>query len=96
MMGAENPRNPMKSAETMGGSPVTFYLYFENAEGAFKQAVDAGAQVVMPITDMFWGDRVGQVRDPFGHHWFIATHVKDMTEQEMKKGAEEVYAGAKR
>lgn len=78
-----------RSAETQGGSPVSFYLYFENADTAFQQAVAAGAQGAMPPSDMFWGDRMGQVIDPFGLRWNVATRVKEMTPEEMKRGQEE-------
>ncbi|MFZ3045336.1 MAG: VOC family protein, partial [Desulfatirhabdiaceae bacterium] len=63
MIGEENPTCPSKSAETMGGSPVSFYIYVENVDEAFKIAVDAGAEVGMPVEDMFWGDRMGTVQD---------------------------------
>ena len=67
----------------LGGSPVTIHLYVQDADATFNQAVAAGATVRMPPADMFWGDRYGQVTDPFGHIWSIATHVKDMTPEEM-------------
>jgi len=67
----------------LGGSPVTIHLYVQDADATFNQAVAAGATVRMPPADMFWGDRYGQITDPFGHIWSIATHVKDMTPEEM-------------
>jgi PhnB protein len=76
--GAKGPR-------TLGGSPVTLHLYVNDADATFKQAVAAGAKVTMPLADQFWGDRYGQVEDPFGHKWSIATHVRDVTPEEMKK-----------
>ena len=82
-----------KSAETSGGSPAAFYLYVDNADAAFKKAVDAGAAVVMPVQDMFWGDRWGQVKDPFGYSWSLATHKKDVTPEEIRKGSEAMFAG---
>jgi uncharacterized glyoxalase superfamily protein PhnB len=78
-----------RSAETIGATPVSFYLYFEDADAAYKKAVAAGAKPMMPVTDMFWGDRMGHVTDPFGYGWNIASHVKDLTPEEMKKGQEE-------
>ena len=72
MMGEENPQYPCKSAETMGGSPISFYVYVDNVDEAFRTAVAAGAEVVMPVEDMFWGDRMGTVRDPFGYSWSLA------------------------
>ncbi|MRX08331.1 VOC family protein [Pseudoduganella sp. FT25W] len=72
-----------KGPKALNGSPVTLHMYSPDVDAAFKQAVDAGATVRMPVADMFWGDRYGQVTDPFGHHWSIATHIKDMTPEEM-------------
>jgi uncharacterized glyoxalase superfamily protein PhnB len=69
--------------KALKGSPVTLHLYVKDADAIFAQAVAAGATVKMPLADMFWGDRYGQVTDPFGHHWSIATHIKDMTPEEM-------------
>lgn len=92
MMGEENPSRGSKSAETLGACPVAFYVYVENVEAAFKQAVAAGATSQMPPQDMFWGDRMGTVKDPFGYNWSFATHKKDLTPEEMAKGAEAVYS----
>jgi len=91
MMGDEMPGNPDcgKSAETLGTSPISLYLYVSDADAAFKQAVDAGAKVTMPVMDMFWGDRAGTLKDPFGYTWMIATHKKDLTQDEIQKGAKE-------
>ncbi|TFW20221.1 VOC family protein [Duganella callida] len=69
--------------KALKGSPVTLHLYVEDVDATFQQALDAGASVRMPVADMFWGDRYGQVTDPFGHHWSIATHIKDMSPEEM-------------
>jgi len=77
-----------RSAKSIGASPISFYLYVEDADAAFKKAVSAGGKQIMPITDMFWGDRMGSFEDPFGIHWTIATHVKDVTPEEMKRGQE--------
>jgi uncharacterized glyoxalase superfamily protein PhnB len=71
--------------KALKGSPVTLHLYVKDADAIFAQAVAAGATVKMPLADMFWGDRYGQVTDPFGHHWSIATHIKDMTPEEMQE-----------
>lgn len=75
-----------------GTTPVTLHLYVEDADAAFDRAVAAGAKVAMPLADMFWGDRYGQVVDPFGHRWSIATHVHDYTPEQIAKGAEEMFA----
>ena len=92
MMGEENPNEPCKSAETAGGSPVSFYIYLENADEAFRRALEAGAESRMPVQDMFWGDRVGTVQDPFGYSWSLATHTKDLTPQEIQEGAQAFFA----
>ena len=92
MMGEENPQEPCKSAETIGGSPVSFYLYLENVDEAFRIALEAGAEARMPVEDMFWGDRVGTVQDPFGYNWTLATHIKDLTPQEIQQGAQAAFA----
>jgi len=92
MMGEENPNEPCKSAETAGGSPVSFYIYLENADEAFRRALEAGAESRMPVQDMFWGDRVGTVQDPFGYSWSLATHTKDLTSQEIQEGAQAFFA----
>jgi len=67
------------------GTSVTIHLQVEDVDAVVKQAVDAGATVVMPVADMFWGDRYGQVEDPFGHRWSVATHIRDMTPDQMRE-----------
>ncbi len=66
-------------------TPASLWLYVEGVDAAFKRATNAGCQVVMPVTDMFWGDRFGKVTDKWGNDWGIASHVKDMTPEEMKE-----------
>ncbi len=73
--------------KALKGSPVVLHIYSEDVDAAFKRAVEAGAKAVMPPADMFWGDRYGQVEDPFGHRWSIATHVRDVSPEEMAAGA---------
>jgi PhnB protein len=80
-----------KSPATLGGTPVTVHVFVENVDEAFKKAITAGAQEVMPPTDMFWGDRYGKLKDPFGHEWSIATHVRDMSQEEMQAAAEKFF-----
>lgn len=91
MMGDEMASGGCKSAESVGASPITLYLYVNDADASFKQAVDAGGTVAMPVMDMFWGDRSGTIKDPFGYLWMIATHKKDLTKDEIKKGAAEFF-----
>jgi PhnB protein len=73
--------------KSLKGSPVTIHLYTQDVDVLFKQAVAAGAKVEMPLDDMFWGDRYGKLEDPFGHHWSIATHVRDVKPEELKEAA---------
>ncbi|OGT98149.1 MAG: glyoxalase [Geobacteraceae bacterium GWC2_48_7] len=96
MMGEENPQQPYRSAETLGESPISFYYYVENVDKAFSRAVEAGAEVTMPVEEMFWGDRMGAVRDPFGYSWMIATHTRDLTPEEIHQGAEAEFAKAEK
>ena len=72
--------------KSLKGSPVTIHLYVENVDAVVAQAVAAGAKVTMPVADMFWGDRYGQLEDPFGHKWSVATHTRDMSPQEIQEG----------
>jgi hypothetical protein len=67
-------------------------LYVPDADAAFKQAVAAGGTALMPVADMFWGDRAGQFKDPFGYSWTVATHQKDLSKEEVRRGAEAFFA----
>lgn len=71
--------------KNLKGTPVVLHLYVEDADAVIAQAEAAGAKVTMPATDMFWGDRYGQVEDPFGHRWSVATHIRDVTPEEMEE-----------
>ena len=64
---------------------MTMHMYVTDADAAFARAVEAGAKAVMPLADMFWGDRYGKLVDPFGHHWSIAEHLEDLTPDQMKE-----------
>jgi len=79
----EMPGMGNKSPQTLGGVANTLQIYTEDCDALFNRAVQAGAKVTMPMMDMFWGDRWGQVTDPFGHQWGIATHKEDLTMDEM-------------
>lgn len=81
-----------KAPATLGGTAVVLTMYFEDADKIFNQAVAAGGKVVMPIGDQFWGDRYGMVADPFGHIWAIATHIEDLTPEEMEKRGREMMS----
>lgn len=78
----------------LGGTPVTIHRYVADCDAAVKRAIDAGATPLMPVQDMFWGDRYGVVVDPFGHRWSIATHLKDLTPEEMQRAMEEAFSQA--
>ncbi len=74
--------------KTLKGSPVTIHLYVEDVDAIVKRAVAAGAKITMPLEDTFWGDRYCKLEDPFGHHWSVATHVRDVSPEEMRQAAE--------
>jgi PhnB protein len=92
MMNDEFPQQHCKSAESMGGSPVSFYLYVDDVDAAFQKALSAGATEQMPVQEMFWGDRAGSLRDPFGYNWMIATHTRDLSPEEITEGAQTAFA----
>ena len=92
MIADEFPQMNSLSPESIGGSPVSMYVYVEDVDTVFNQAVSAGATVLNPVMDMFYGDRWGYIKDPFGHLWSIATHKKDLTSDELKKAAEIAFA----
>ncbi len=94
MVGEEEPAMGAKSAQTLGGSPVNFYIYVKAVDAAVEKALAAGAKTVMPVTDMFWGDRIGSVEDPYGQKWTLATHKENVAPREMQKRAEAFYAQA--
>lgn len=84
MLVDENPEWNIQGPTALKGTPVTIHLQVKDADALFETAVAAGAKVLLPIQDMFWGDRYGIVQDPFGHHWSIATHVRDLTHEEIQ------------
>jgi len=92
MMGDEMPEMGSKSAESLGASPISLYVYVPDADAVFAQAVAAGATAVMPVADMFWGDRCGALKDPFGYEWTIATHTRDLTDKQIEEGAKAFFA----
>lgn len=93
MMADETPSGECaKSAETLGSSPISLYVYVPDVDDAFQTALQAGAQSIMPVADMFWGDRCGALKDPFGYSWMIGTHVQDLTQDEINGGALEFFA----
>ena len=88
----EMPEWGSRSPLTIGGTATAVCLYVEDADTVFDQAVAAGAKVLMPLQDQFWGDRYGKLMDPYGHEWAVATHLEDLTPEEMKKRQEVAMA----
>jgi PhnB protein len=95
MLVDEMPEHGALGPKSLKGSPVAIHLYVEDVDAMAAQAVAAGAKLTMPVCDMFWGDRYGQLEDPFGHRWSIATHVRDVTPAEMQQAMQAMCSGAK-
>ncbi len=91
MMGEENPDWGTQSPLSLGGSPITLSIYVPNVDEAFKKAIAAGAKEIMPIKDEFYGDRIGQVIDPYGYKWGIATHIEDVNQEEMQRRMDSMF-----
>ena len=87
MVADEFPEMGVLSPQTVGGTSTVLHLYTEDMEIFWKRAVDAGAVVLHPLQDQFWGDRHGQLTDPFGHRWGLATHVCDVPPEEIARAA---------
>jgi uncharacterized glyoxalase superfamily protein PhnB len=83
MLVDENREWGTLSPKSLTGSPVTIHLYVEDVDAFVAKAEKAGAKITMPVADMFWGDRYGTFEDPFGHHWSVATHIRDVSRAEM-------------
>ena len=94
-VGDEMPEMGARSPQAIGGTPVTLHLYVLDVDAQFKRAVDAGAQVTMPPTDMFWGDRYAKVQDPFGHSWGMATPKEELTSAQIKERMMREFGGGK-
>ena len=92
MLADEFPEFRAVAPESGGSTSMSLHIYVDNVDQAFDRAVKAGAKVEMPVSDQFWGDRYGKLRDPFGHRWSIATHVKDMSADEMKRSMDDAMA----
>jgi PhnB protein len=85
MVTDEFPGADLRSPKSLGGTSAAAWLYVPDVDAAFERAVRAGAKATMPPRTMFWGDRFGSLLDPFGHSWSLATHVEDITPEEMAK-----------
>ena len=81
----EMPEHGTLGPKTLKGTPVFIHMYVEDADAALARALAAGAEVVMPVSEMPWGDRYGQFRDPFGHAWSVGTHVRDVTPEQVRE-----------
>jgi PhnB protein len=94
MLADESPEIDVKGPRTVGGSPVTFSVYVEDVDAVFERALQAGATQLRPVATQFYGDRSGMFEDPFGHRWSVATHVEDVSPEEMdRRAAEATGAG---
>lgn len=93
MLSDEMPAFGNLSPTSIGGTPVTISVYVEDVDAVMAKAADAGAKVVQPASDQFYGDRSGMFEDPFGHRWNIATHIEDVPSDEMARRAAEMMGG---
>ena len=92
MLGDEMPDQGGRGPKSIGGTPVSFFIYQENVDEGWKKAVAAGAKEIMPLADQFWGDRTGCLEDPFGHQWWLAQHIQDLTPEQLQKNAEAFFS----
>ncbi len=92
MISDEYPHPNSIAPKTLGGSTVKLHLYVPDVDAGFSRAIAAGAVAGMPPTDQFWGDRMGELTDPFGHHWLLATHIEDVDPGEFQERMEAMFA----
>lgn len=85
MLADEDPEMNARSPKAVGGSPLSLLLYVEDVDKTVQRAVAAGAKLERPVEDKFYGDRMGGIEDPFGHHWYVGTHIEEVSPEEMKK-----------
>src|SRR5512146_745481 len=93
MLVDEMPEWGALGPKSLKGSPVTIHLYVEDVDAFVARAVSAGAKITMPLEDMFWGDRYCKLDDPFGHHWSVATHIRDVSREEMQQAVQKMAGG---
>lgn len=91
MLAEENPQYN-KSPKTLKGNSINLCVYVPDVDAVIKKATNNGAKLLIPVADQFYGDRSGRIEDPFGYIWIVSTHIKDVSEDEMKKGMEEMMA----
>ncbi len=87
MMSEPCDESPIPSPEALGGSTIGIHLYVEDVDAVFTRAIESGATMLKPVEDQFYGDRMGALKDPFGHVWFIGTHKEDLTSEDIQKRA---------
>jgi PhnB protein len=95
MLSDEFPEYGVKAPDTLGGSSVSLHLYVEDVDAFVKKALDAGARERKPVMDQFYGNRSGQLEDPFGHLWSVATHKEDVAPEEMQKRVQAMFSEKK-
>jgi PhnB protein len=93
MVADEFPEMGVLGPQSIGGTPVVLNLYTEDVDAVWQRAVDAGAEVAHPLQDAFWGDRHGQLTDPFGHRWGLAQRMRDVAPEELARAAAEMFGG---
>jgi len=93
MVADEFPEAGVVSPQSIGGTPVVLHLFTDEVEALWERALGAGAEVLHPLTDQFWGDRQGQLTDPFGHRWGLAQHVRDVARDEIARAAAAALGG---
>ena len=91
MLVDEFPDMGCLSPDTINGTPVAIHLYVEDVDSVFNKAIEAGAKETMPLENTFWGDRYGKLEDPFGHSWSLATHIEDLTPEQIMENAAKVF-----
>jgi PhnB protein len=90
MLADEFPEMGVRSPQSFGGSPVGIHIYVSDVDAIADQAVGAGAKLLRPVADQFYGDRSATLEDPYGHRWFFATHKEDVSPEEMRRRFEEM------
>ena len=93
MLADEHPEMGARGPQSIGGSPISLVLYVEDVDATVNRAVEAGAKLTRPVANQFYGDRTGGLEDPFGHAWYVATHVEDLAPEEMQKRAAAAHQG---
>ena len=93
MIADEFPEAGVLSPQTIGGNPVVLHVSTQDVESLWKRAIEAGAEILQPLQEQFWGDRYGQIRDPFGYRWGLAQHVRDVPAEEIARIAATIFGG---